>query len=546
MEVRILGPLEVSDGGHPLALGGRKQRAVLAFLVLHANQVVSSDRLIDQLWGEEPPETVKAALHVYVSQLRKVLGAEVIRTRAPGYVLELEPEALDLHRFERLLEGARAAAAVDNHQSARDLLREALGLWSGPPLADFAYDAFAQAPILRLEELRLTALEDRVEADLALGRHAELVGELEALVAEHPLRERLRRQLILALYRSGRQPEALAAYREARQALIEELGIEPTQGLQDLERAVLRQDPALAPRSAAARDRKMQATAAQAPARAVLVVAQDEQGLDALLALAEPLARRPPRELILALLVAPDGDLASATARLTDRSADLDSRKVAARVAAFTSNEPGLDAARLAGDQSVDLLLVAVPQELVAREGLAKDLEDLLVGAPCDVAALVMASAAQRAPGAEAPVLVPFGGAEHEWAAGEVAAWIARSLGAPLRLLGTTADPERGIRDASRLLATASLGIQQVSGIVAEPVIVSPGPEGIVGATPDAGLVVLGLSDRWQREGLGAGRLAVVRAAQAPVLLVRGGIRPGGLAPSESTTRYTWSLERAT
>jgi hypothetical protein len=282
------------------------------------------------------------------------------------------------------------------------------------------------------------------------------------------------------------------------------------------------------------------------PARAILVVAQDEQGMDALLALAEPLARRPPRELILALLLAPDGDLATATARLADRGADLDSRQVAARVAAFTSHEPGSDAARLAGDQSVDLLLVAVPPEFVAGEALARDLADVLIGAPCDAAVLVMAGATQSVPGAEAPVLVPFGGAEHEWAAGEVGAWIARSLGAPLRLLGTTADAERGVRDASRLLATASLGIQQVSGVVAEPVMVNPGPEAIVAASPGAGLVVLGLSDRWQSEGLGTGRLAVVRAAQAPVLLVRGGIRPGGLAPGESMTRYTWSLEQAT
>src|SRR6187455_3266635 len=181
MDFGILGPLEARDGARSLALGGPKQRAVLALLLLHANQVVTSERLIDQLWGEEPPGTVKVVLQGFVSNLRKVLGADAIATRASGYVIELEPDQLDLHRFEALVASARAAAGAGDAGSTAGGLREALGLWRGPALADFAYEPFAQAPIMRLEELRLAAIEDRIEADLALGRHGDLAGELEAL-----------------------------------------------------------------------------------------------------------------------------------------------------------------------------------------------------------------------------------------------------------------------------------------------------------------------------------------------------------------------------
>jgi DNA-binding SARP family transcriptional activator len=231
MEFRILGPLEVVEDGVRLAVRGAKQRGLLAILLLHANEVVSADRLLDGLWEEQPPATAQKALQVYVSQLRKLLGAERVQTMAPGYLLRVEPDELDLERFQRLQEGGR--------------LHDALSLWRGPPLAEFAYSRFAQGAIARLEELRLVALESKIEADLALGRHAELVGELEDLVIDHPLRERLRAQLMLALYRSGRQAEALEAYQEARRALVEELGIEPDRALQELERSILRQESSL-------------------------------------------------------------------------------------------------------------------------------------------------------------------------------------------------------------------------------------------------------------------------------------------------------------
>jgi DNA-binding SARP family transcriptional activator len=234
MEFRILGPLDAIGGGRALELGGAKQRALLAVLLLNANRVVSSDGLIDSLWEEQQPEKAQKALHVLVSQLRKALGPERIVTRAPGYLLRLEEGELDLGRFQRLV----AEGGVDQ-------LREALALWRGPPLAEFAYERFAQPEIARLEELRQAALEQRIEADIALGRHADLIGELESLVAEHPVRERLRGHLMLALYRSGRQAEALAAYQDARRALVEELGIEPGKALRELHQAILRQDPGL-------------------------------------------------------------------------------------------------------------------------------------------------------------------------------------------------------------------------------------------------------------------------------------------------------------
>jgi DNA-binding SARP family transcriptional activator len=243
LEFRILGPLEVWDGERALQLGGQRQRAVLAVLAMHVGEVVPSERLITYLWGESPPPTAATSLQNAVSQLRKTLGAEVVETRAPGYALNAEREAVDARRFEQLVSAARAAEG----ERRTALVGEALGLWRGSPLADFPYDAFAQNEAARLEELRLTALEERIEAELELGGSIELIGELEALVRENPLRERPRGQLMLALYRSGRQAEALQAYQDARKMLVDELGIEPTPTLQQLHASILRQESALQP-----------------------------------------------------------------------------------------------------------------------------------------------------------------------------------------------------------------------------------------------------------------------------------------------------------
>ena len=241
MEFRILGPLEVADGGRLLPLGDGKPRALLALLLLNANEAVSSERLIDELWDERPPPTAAKILQNYVSQLRKALGEGRLETRGRGYALRVEAGELDADAFEALLAEARAAGSAEQ---AAGTLRTALGLWRGPPLGDLGLDA-ARTEIARLEERRLVALEERVEAELELGRHGDLVGELDALVARHPLRERLRGQLILALYRSGRQAESLAAYQDARRMLSEELGIDPSPALRQLEKAILVQDPSL-------------------------------------------------------------------------------------------------------------------------------------------------------------------------------------------------------------------------------------------------------------------------------------------------------------
>src|SRR5215210_7235026 len=203
MDFRILGPLEVDEAGRAIPLVSGRQRALLALLLMHANEPVSADELIDELWGEHPPAAPRKGLQIQVSRLRKALGACSTRvvTRPNGYLLDVEPGELDLDRCERLAEQGREALATDDPRRAAERLRAALALWRGPPLADFAFESFALGEIGRLEELRLALLEDRIDADLGCGRHAELVGELEALVAEHPLRERLRRQLVLALYR---------------------------------------------------------------------------------------------------------------------------------------------------------------------------------------------------------------------------------------------------------------------------------------------------------------------------------------------------------
>jgi DNA-binding SARP family transcriptional activator len=252
MDFRILGPLEALDEGRLVALGGSKQRALLAVFLLHRGETLTTDRLIDELWGERPPATAAKTVQVYISRLRRALaGGEDngstggVVTREHGYQLRLDPERLDAHRFERLVAQGRGELAAGRPERAAAALEEALSLWRGPPLADLAYEPFAQREIARLEDVRAAALEQLIEAKLALGGHAEVVGELEGLIAQHPYRERLRAQLMLALYRSERQADALQAYQDARRTLVEELGIEPGERLRGLERAILAQEPEL-------------------------------------------------------------------------------------------------------------------------------------------------------------------------------------------------------------------------------------------------------------------------------------------------------------
>jgi DNA-binding SARP family transcriptional activator len=242
LDFRVLGPLEVERDGAPVELVGQRPRAALVLLLLEANRVVPTDRLIDALWGRQPPATAPAALRNVVSQLRKLLGAETIETRPPGYLLRLNGAGVDLLRLERAV---AEAARADAGERVR-LLRAALAEWRGPPFQELAYESFLQGEIRRLEELYVGAHEQLLDGELELGRHGQVVPAVEALIREHPYRERLRTQLMLALYRSGRQAEALQAYQDARRALAE-LGLEPGHELRRLHGAILRQEAGIAP-----------------------------------------------------------------------------------------------------------------------------------------------------------------------------------------------------------------------------------------------------------------------------------------------------------
>ena len=517
MEFRILGPLEVRREGRPVHIGGAKERALLAILLLHAGEPVSVDRLIDELWGDSPPATARKSVQVRVAGVRRALGEDVVLTTGDGYLVRPRPNQLDLHRFEQLVSDGSDALAAGDHTRALATLDEALGLWRGPALADFAYESFAQGAIARLEELRAHALELRIETRLDLGLDDRVIGELEDLVAAHPFRERLRRQLMLALYRDGRQAESLDVYRRTREQFVAELGIEPGRLLHELQQAVLRQDPSL--------DRLQ-----PAPDRSILVAPQDERRFSELVATAEPLARRPRRELILAWLVAEDVDLAAAASLPNEQRDGLLARGVAARAVTFTSATPGGDLIRIAVEQDVDLLIIDGGPELDDPV-----VDEVLARAPCDVAVYIGRDGAAR----KGPVLVLFAGGDHDWSAVEIGAWIAGAQELPLRLAG----PAEGVeRDASRALASASLAVQRVLGVAAEPVLLAPVPEDVLAAAGQASVVVVGLPERWRRDGLGAVRSALALNAFPPALLVRRGLRPGGLAPRESLTRFTWTL----
>ncbi len=248
VDIRLLGPLDVvGDDGTPLQLAGNRQKALLAALALRPGMVVSSDQLVDEIWGEDAPKTAGVSLQNGVAALRKALGPDVVVTRPPGYLLDVPRDAVDAYRFERLVGEARRVPP----EARRALLDQALALWRGPPLAELTFAEFAQGEIRRLDELRLAAREERIAADVEGGRAAESIGELEALAAEHPLREELRRLQMLALYRAGRQAEALTVFQETRAALVEELGIEPGPALRELHAAILRHEVAPAHRTEA-------------------------------------------------------------------------------------------------------------------------------------------------------------------------------------------------------------------------------------------------------------------------------------------------------
>jgi DNA-binding SARP family transcriptional activator len=528
LEFRILGPLEVVGDNGSVPLGGPKQRATLALLLLDANRVVSVERLADDLYSGAAPVTAVTQVQRQISELRKVLAPSTIETRPPGYAIRIAPEQLDLKRFEHRVDDAARRLDRGEAGAAAELYVEALDLWRGSPLADLADEPFAQISIARLEEIRLAALEGRIDAELVLGRHTRLVGELEQLVAEYPLRERFWGQLMLALYRSGRQAEALDAYRRARETLVEEIGLEPAPALRRLERAILTQERALE------LDHAVWVPELQ-PGRAILVLPSSEDTLDALLALAEPLANRGSRELIVARLLADAGELPAVASALNARRAMIPGQ---ARVAAFTTRDAVGDLLRLATAEDVELVLIDAPGG-VASSGISDELTTTLERSPADVAIV----ARTRIDLAGAGVFVPFGGGEHDWAALELGAWLASALAEPLTLVGTEADPLQDKRDASRLLADASLAVQRVVGVETTPLLAEATEEALVAAVEAARVVVAGLSPGWRRKGIGATRRALVRAAHSPVVLVHRGPRPGGLAPQASRTRFSWSIE---
>lgn len=556
LQFGILGPLEVLWGAESRTPSAAKQRALLALLLLNANSAVSADRLIDELWGEDAPATAHSALQVHVSQLRRVLepsraqgdAHEVVVTRPPGYAARIAPDQLDLHRFERLLAEGAQSLADGRAQAASAMLAEALALWRGPALADLLFEPFALVPAARLEELRLAALEKRIEADLACGRHTQLVGELQQLRATHTLHEGFGAQLMLALYRCGRQAEALEVYQQMRRTLVDELGIDPGRTLQRLEREVLEQDPRLdlVRETAEVPPPSPNAVAGTStlPRRAILVLSEGDEGFTDTLPLAEQLVQgEHPHELVLAQLLDPSESerLPDVAATLAARRQELEAQGGTARVAAFTSSNYAEDVVRLASRTEIDLLLTSGQPEILRDGAIDDTLTSLLRNVLCDVAFLVQSTLGGSS-GQNGPVLVPFGAGEHDWAALELGAWLAGANGRALHLIGTAAETESGRRDASRLLADAGLLIQRASGVVPVPRLVAAGHEGPIEAAAGGGLLVIGLSERWGEEGLGMTRWAIARSVSVPVLFVRRGLRPGGLAPDVSATRFAWSV----
>lgn len=478
---RVLGPLEVERDGARVELGGAKQQALLALLLVEDGRAVSVARLIDGLWGGEAPRSAAKAVQLYVSQLRKLLGSDAIETRGDAYALPLAGAAFDLRDFERLADEARAQAAAGRPEEAARRFADADGRWRGEPLAGLDEPGLA-APRARLEELRLLVRELWLDTRLELGRHAELVPELTMLAGRHPLRERLHEQLMLALYREGRQADALEAYRRLRDTLRDELGLEPHARLRDLQHAILRQDDALDPPVSAR------------PTRAVVAAAAEPARLASLLA---PLARSLPAELILLAPVMHVDDLPAAAIRVDAHRSDE------VRVASFASNNVARDVARLARDEGAELVVLA------GRAG------DDVPTLSADVALFVDANEAPLT----AEVSVLFGGSNDDWRALELAAALARAHAVSLRLVGS--------EEASTLLARAALVVQRFAGIATLPTLFDRGAESLARAV--AGTVLVASGTPAADPGV-------------PMLLLVPGVRPGLLAPSETMTRFSWSL----
>jgi len=521
LSFRLLGPFAVERDGVALDVGAPRQRALLALLALHAGETLSVDRLVDELWGETAPKTAGHVVQVYVSQLRKAIagapGDPAIETRGTGYALVAPADAFDLAQFEQLLATGRAALHAEQLDDAAGAVRQALELWRGGLLDDLPHEGFVLAEARRVGELRLAALELRLEIAVTRGPDAADIAELRTLAAEHPFRERVHELLVRGLAASGRQAEALDAYAAVRHALDDELGIEPGPALRAAQAAVLRQEvaPAAPPRGA------------------VVAVALAPERLEAAARAADALATATDRDVVLACVLQRDGDALPDVAGAARAAADVRRRlTAAARSAAFAARDRGPAVADFAAEHDAELLVLDVAG-LPADDGrLPGPLVEALVGITADVV-LVPGAAASGG----GPIAVPFGGTPHDWLAAEIGALLARAAGGELRLIGATAEDE----DASRLVARAALALQRVLGVDAEPVLAAPGDGGVLAAAAGAE-VVLGVSERWRAEGLGRVRAAI--AASAPALVVRAGIRPGLLAPPAAATRFAWSVAR--
>lgn len=541
LDFRILGELEVDSHHGPLDLGGPKQRAVLALLVLDAGRVVSVDRLVDGLWGEAPPPTALNTVQVYVSRLRRTLGEQVVESHPTGYLLRAAPDAVDLARFERLwrlglvaLEGGDLAAALEP-------LGMALSQWRGHALADFMYEPFAEHEARRLEEMRVQAAEDYADARLRANEKGAITVELESMVRLHPTRERLRALFMLSLYRAGRQQDALATARELRRALSDDLGIAPTPVVAELERRILNHDPTLLLPGLPAKDSSTGDRSLEALRERRSVACIDAGGhVDWLARLgAELCAGAIGRELVVASLVSANEPelLGSETRRLAELRGEFETSGIPVRVAAFTTTDPSADASRFTASEEIDLVLADGRPALRGedpRPGLA---DQLLANAPCDAGLVVSGDRSEVA--VDRGILVPFGGSEHDWAALELGAWVARSHDAPLAIAGVQASATG--RDSSRLLADASLLLQRSFGVIAEPILIGAGAEDLLARAAEYGLLVVGLSPEWRRSGLGPVRFEIASRSPVVSVFVRRGLRPGVLTPRADGTRFRWS-----
>ena len=526
IEYRLLGPLEVLGDGRPAKLAGPRQPAVLVCLLTRPNSVVPVARLVDYLWGETPRQTAANAAQSYVCSCARRSAATPSRPAARAMRSGSSPTRSTSPASNGSFHRATSRSTRAGRPRRATTLREALSLWRGAR-SPTSPRSRPIAPIVdRLEDLRVLALERRLEADLDCGRHAEVVAEAGELAEAHPLREGPRRLHMLALYRSGRQAEALDAYRRARETLVAELGLEPGAGLQGLERATLQQDASLE-REACIPGRRAEP---RPPARSSSSTSPPDRSTGS--SSSGRRLRSPFRHASrCAIQTVPDADeLASAgTALRAVRSALLD-RGVDARAAVFTSLLPGADLARLAGEQDADLILAGAPEQLLEDGRLL----GLLTHAPCDVGVVVGHA------GEPGDVFVAFSGGEHDWAAVELGAWFARSSGSRLLLAGASVGPEG--RDASRLLASASMAVQRGLGVDAEPALVPPSPPHSSRRRRAPASLASGSPTAGAATGSGATRNALATRAEGPTILARRGVRPGALAPRRAETRYTWTI----